>query len=285
MSEEIWKPIVGYEGYYEISNCGRVKSLRTSQNNLLKIGASKAGSARAELVKNGVVKSKLLNRLILRAFSPNLFIGSEEKVFYKDNNKRNNILENIVVINKKEIYRNYIGKRYGKLTIISLYSYSKHLNYTKFLCKCDCGKDKIASFAYLKYKKEGIVCVPSCGCDIRARPVKSNGDPITQVYTAYQGRARQKKILFDLSKNDFQILIKQNCHYCNSVPSRERRNRKFPDDILIYNGIDRINNKHGYLKNNCVACCTTCNYAKAMLSEQEFLNHIKKIYNFRIKND
>ena len=25
--EELWKPVVGYEGFYEVSNCGRVKSL------------------------------------------------------------------------------------------------------------------------------------------------------------------------------------------------------------------------------------------------------------------
>jgi len=46
-----------------------------------------------------------------------------------------------------------------------------------------------------------------------------------------------------------------------------------------YNGIDRINNERGYLKENCVAACFKCNKMKSDYTQEEFLDHIKKIYN------
>lgn len=42
-----------------------------------------------------------------------------------------------------------------------------------------------------------------------------------------------------------------------------------------YNGIDRVNNDIGYIKNNCIPCCKICNRAKNSMSYDDFLNWIK----------
>lgn len=71
---EYWVPVKGYEGYYEVSNWGRVKSL-----NYLHKGISRIivpvnignGYYRVSLCKNGVVKNIFIHRIVAEAFVSN----------------------------------------------------------------------------------------------------------------------------------------------------------------------------------------------------------------------
>ena len=74
---EIWKPIKGFEGLYEVSNFGRVKSLPKITNNqygkeerILKPGVTN-GYYFVCLCKNGKNTLKLVHRLVAEAFLPN----------------------------------------------------------------------------------------------------------------------------------------------------------------------------------------------------------------------
>ena len=49
---EIWKPIIGYENIYNISNLGRIKSIRN--NIILKLHPDKDGYLRTNISQNGV---------------------------------------------------------------------------------------------------------------------------------------------------------------------------------------------------------------------------------------
>ena len=75
--EEIWKPIVGYEGLYEISNFGRVKSLpkqcgyRKSKERIMKLDVNKDGYLLASLYKNNKSRKYQVHRLVAKAFIPN----------------------------------------------------------------------------------------------------------------------------------------------------------------------------------------------------------------------
>lgn len=42
-------------------------------------------------------------------------------------------------------------------------------------------------------------------------------------------------------------------------------------------GIDRMNNKVGYVIENCASCCSVCNFMKGGLSSDEFLSHVARI--------
>jgi hypothetical protein len=71
--KEVWKNIVGYEGLYEVSNLGNVKSLnylRTGQEKLLNLGINN-GYLNVQLCKNGEAKTFLIHRLVAEAFIPN----------------------------------------------------------------------------------------------------------------------------------------------------------------------------------------------------------------------
>ena len=76
MSEniEIWKPVVGYEGLYECSNLGNIRSLNYRRTNTIKtlsLSLSKDGYIKVHLWKNCKGKVLAVHRLVAEAFLPN----------------------------------------------------------------------------------------------------------------------------------------------------------------------------------------------------------------------
>lgn len=99
---EIWKNIENYEGLYQVSNLGNVKSLprNTTKGKLLKPTKSRNGYLRVVLCKNNKKKAFLIHRLVASAFIPN-----EEnlpQVDHRDNDKTNNKAENLQWISNVE---------------------------------------------------------------------------------------------------------------------------------------------------------------------------------------
>ena len=70
---EVWKPIKGYEGLYEISSLGRVRSLgrQGTKGNILKSDLRKDGYLQVHLVKKGKMKNFLVHRLVAEVFISN----------------------------------------------------------------------------------------------------------------------------------------------------------------------------------------------------------------------
>lgn len=120
MSEaEIWKDIEGYEGLYQVSNKGRVKSMdRYADNNgtlqfrperILKQNIQKAGRNKrcaVALSKNAKIKMVRVHRLVAKAFIPN----PENKPFidHIDTDSTNNNVENLRWVTAKENSNNPI---------------------------------------------------------------------------------------------------------------------------------------------------------------------------------
>lgn len=74
-------------------------------------------------------------------------------------------------------------------------------------------------------------------------------------------------------------LAKAPCYYCNAPPTNifPSVHSKFAKSRVHYQGIDRVDNSIGYHIENCVSCCRKCNGMKGKLTEQEFLDHIRRI--------
>lgn len=89
---EIWKDIEGYEGMYQVSSLGRVRSLNFKKQNrtqVLNLGRTKKGYIRVTL--RG--KSHLVHRLVAKAFLPQK--EGCNIVNHIDENKRNNSVDNL----------------------------------------------------------------------------------------------------------------------------------------------------------------------------------------------
>lgn len=109
--KEIWKDIKGYEGLYQVSNKGNVKSLnynRTGEEKILRPGVGSQGYLQVNLYKNGKCKMLNVHRLVLMTFNPINNMDSLQ-VNHKDENKQNNCLSNLEWCNRK--YNNNYGTR------------------------------------------------------------------------------------------------------------------------------------------------------------------------------
>lgn len=93
MKKEYWKPVVGYEGLYEVSNWGRVKSIRFGKERIMKFYINGNGYSQVTLIKNNIKKTYLVHRLVAEAFIDNT--DNLPQVNHKDENKLNNNVENL----------------------------------------------------------------------------------------------------------------------------------------------------------------------------------------------
>jgi hypothetical protein len=89
---EKWKPIIGYEGIYEISNFGNLKTIKTKK---ITTGweHNKYGHKKIRLYKNRKSKDFYLHRVVANAFLPKV-IG-KNFVNHIDNNPLNNHVTNL----------------------------------------------------------------------------------------------------------------------------------------------------------------------------------------------
>lgn len=100
MEKETWKPVVGYEGLYEVSDWGRVKSVGRGKERILKLTPNTLGYLQVSLHKNGEQKTCKVHQLVMRAFVGECPDGYE--VDHYDWDRKNNRLNNLRYIPAKE---------------------------------------------------------------------------------------------------------------------------------------------------------------------------------------
>ena len=98
--DEIWCDIEGYEGLYQISNKGHVKSLKCGSERILKPLDNGDGYLNVVLYKNTASQSRYIHRLVAEVFIPNT--QNKPQINHKDECKTNNTVENLEWATAKE---------------------------------------------------------------------------------------------------------------------------------------------------------------------------------------
>lgn len=185
------------------------------------------------------------------------------------------------------------GKRFGKWQVIGRASIPDNIiaktKKAYWLCKCDCGTVRIVMGSDIRAGKS-----LSCGCAsyatlkqmLTGKPSLSRKPEgvslFNSILSVYKAAARKRNLVFELTDNEFRVLINSNCHYCGIAPSTVKTVKNLIGSYT-YNGVDRLDNTVGYLTYNCVPCCKMCNRAKYILSEQEFLDWVERVYKHSIE--
>lgn len=146
-TNEIWKPVVGYEGLYEVSSNGRIKSLNKSvihkrygvqkkNEFILNINkTSNFGYYKCKLTKNNVTKVFFVHRIVAEAFIPNT--NNYPIINHIDFNKTNNNVDNLEwCTNRYNI--NHANSRKQKSSKYQGVSYNK--NAKKWIANIRIGK-------------------------------------------------------------------------------------------------------------------------------------------------
>ena len=122
MENEIWKDIKGYEGIYQVSNFGRVKSLErvnsrgnTVKERILKPHKTEKGYLHIVLCKDGKTKLYRVHRLVATYFIPNP--ENKPEVDHINGQKDDNRVENLRWVTSKENINNPTTKKKMKYRI------------------------------------------------------------------------------------------------------------------------------------------------------------------------
>lgn len=134
-----WRSVVGYEGLYEVSNTGLVRSLKrfATTGGILKTWTNKGGYHRLGLIKDGKRKRLCVHKIVAEAFLPNP--DNKPHVDHMDTNTNNNHINNLCWTTASEQQQNKNirgygwhrrnGKWYAQISGGTLGSEKKHLGY------------------------------------------------------------------------------------------------------------------------------------------------------------
>ena len=171
-----------------------------------------------------------------------------------------------------------VGEKFNKLTALKYVNHreTKKGKVAQWLFKCDCGKECIKDEINVR-RNHTKSCSRSC------KPYLGKGIALENaLYEKYKRTALDRNLEFNITKEELISLSKQNCYYCNISPL-QKYYKKDKTEVLLYNGIDRIDNLKGYTKNNCNTCCIRCNTAKNNMSVKDFKDWFHKIINNKCK--
>lgn len=157
-----------------------------------------------------------------------------------------------------------IGRKFGRLLVVVIGDLRKKNRY--LWCRCTCGVEKQILRQDLRYGD-----TRSCGC-LRIEKARTTATEklFTKKWLQYKHGSKVDGRCFLLSPRQFRNIITKPCYYCWV-------------DGMPFNGIDRVDNSKGYVRKNCVPCCTPCNRAKLRMTQREFLAWVQRVYQHSIR--
>jgi hypothetical protein len=187
--------------------------------------------------------------------------------------------------------RDFTGQRFGSYVVLrrgpDRYPRIKngyHHFTTTWVCRCDCGREKIRTSQDVKRSDRCLIC------HNKAKMLDATEACTRVLLNGYRQSAKIRDFAWLLSDQEFARMILLPCHYCGKRPDEDpitavqpvqEMRQKGENRKLMYNGIDRVDNEIGYETSNVVTCCKFCNKAKHRMNVAEFLLWLNRIRGHR----
>lgn len=154
-----------------------------------------------------------------------------------------------------------------------------------WVCRCKCGLEKRF------WKISAISRQKTCGCgtDEAGLTAKQRRSMLSRMQ-GYKAGAKVRGLEWKLSYAQFVKVATGSCFYCgvgaktwdcvSNAPSVQKGspNIKPQDYEIKFNGVDRLDSNVGYLSQNVVSCCVSCNRSKSDMTLDEFKSHVERMY-------
>ena len=99
---EVYKDVIGYEGIYQVSNLGNIKSFRYGKEKQMKQSKDSSGYLKLDLNFNGIQKTRTIHQLVAESFLNHKASGMKLVVNHIDLNKTNNNIDNLEIVTIRE---------------------------------------------------------------------------------------------------------------------------------------------------------------------------------------
>lgn len=195
------------------------------------------------------------------------------------------------------MHKNYkklkVGQRLYRFTVLNPDVARGPKNVKLALFRCSCGNERVLVPAVVyggNTKSCGCLKAEAFGKRVAARHKLSRCVPgsraLRVLIKGYRANAKRAGREFSLSFEWFRETVLKRCYYCGHEPSNVQRYYDYRvahayGESIRYSGVDRLDNTKGYTESNCVPCCKTCNLAKRLLTEKEFLDWVARVYKYR----
>lgn len=138
--EEIWRDVPNYDGWYKVSNLGRLISVRFLKVKFLKYSYDGCGYAFVNLYLNGISKRHKIHQLVAECFLNHVSKNDGFVIDHIDCNNKNNRIDNLRIVTQRENCWNRNVKYTSKYAGVSL-------------CK---KSNKYRAFIYIKNKNYAL---------------------------------------------------------------------------------------------------------------------------------
>lgn len=172
----------------------------------------------------------------------------------------------------------WLGQVVGSFKVIEFDGRRMNSHHPMWVCEClNCGA---------RSSREAISIHPNSTCKNCVGMPKGHSG-LQKLFGRYNDRSKRvMKMPFTISLDEFKRLTSSPCHYCGDQPRRLSshgmgRTQSSSWGNYYFNGIDRIDSDEGYLPENCVPCCWTCNRAKKDMSHHEFVEWLRRVAAFQ----
>ena len=229
------------------------------------------------LTKEFLLKKLIGERIPIMELAVDLQISKHSIIDYckkhkiYDNVKQYRVLSN-------GITEDFTGKQFSKLTVISLANNDAH-GKTRWLCRCECGKEKLINSASLK---RGLT--KSCGFCCKLHNFKGYKDISGVFWRRTKEHASKRGLVFDITPEYIWSLYEKQNKKCSMsgvdicfVSNNDKGSTQTAS-------IDRIDSTKGYITDNIQLVHKRINFLKGSLTNDELIflcrcvvKHNKKI--------